>query len=94
MDINKSLLKSIHDSMNCNGLDIELSKNFKSDFFNVPEELEKGMIRIYTRADYIDSNMFLYTFGKMLENNEVTITFNENANKKYINYLENLSEEF
>jgi hypothetical protein len=93
MNFNKYLIKSIEDSMDLNGVSIELSSNFKEDYFVVTEELEKDNIRTYISGGYLDSYMFLYHFAKMLEENKITITFNESATEKDIDYFEKLSED-
>jgi len=80
MNINKDLLKAIEDSMDNKGLSIELISDFNKNFFILSEELEDDNIRTYINADTMDSHMFLYTFAKMLRNNEIEIVFKENAN--------------
>lgn len=92
MDISKHLLKSIRDSLDNKGLSIELSKSFEKDYFDVNEEVEKDNIRTYLSAEIMDSHMFLYTFAKMLQNNEIEIIFKENTSEHDKNYLEKLSE--
>lgn len=94
MNINEKLLKSIGDSLNNNGIDIELSDNFKEDFFTINDEVERDNIRTYIQAKYLDSHMFLYTFANMLKNNEIDIIFNECATEHHISYLNKLSEGF
>lgn len=92
MDINKNLLKTIDNSLNIEGIDIELNSKFKEDFFNVTEECEKDNIRTYIQGDYLNSHMFLYTFAEMLRNNEIDIIFNDCATEHHISYLNKLSE--
>ena len=92
MNINKDLLKTIEDSMNHKGLSIELKSDFNKNFFIVSEELEDDNIRTYINASKMDSYMFLYTFAKMLKNNEIEINFKENASEHDINYLKKLSK--
>jgi len=93
MNINKDLLKVIEDSMDNKGLTIELCVGFmNNDLFRLDEEVEEGNIRTYINADKFDSYMFLYTFAKMLRNNEIDILFKENASEHDIKYLKKLSE--
>jgi len=92
MNMNKDLLKAIEDSMNHKGLSIELKFDFNKNFFIVSEELEDDNIRTYINASKMDSYMFLYTFAKMLKNNEINIIFKENASEHDIRYLEKLSK--
>jgi len=92
MNINKDLLKTIEDSMNHKGLSIELKSDFNKNFFIVSEELEDDNIRTYINASKMDSHMFLYTFAKMLKNNEINIIFKGNASEHDIRYLEKLSK--
>jgi len=92
MNINKDLLNAIEDSMDNKGLSIELISDFDKNFFIVSEELEDDNIRTYINAGTLDSYMFLYTFTKMLRNNEIDIIFKENANEHDLDYLNKLSE--
>ena len=75
-------------------IDIELSDNFKEDFFNITEKVEKDNIRTYIQSKYMDSHMFLYTFATMLRNDEIEIKFKENASIKHTEYLNKLSKGF
>jgi len=92
MNINENLLNAIEDSMNYKGLSIELISDFNKNFFILSEEIEDDNIRTYINADTFDSHMFLYTFAKMLRNNEIEIIFKENVNKHDLDYLKKLSE--
>ena len=92
MNINKDLLKTIEDSMNHKGLSIELKSDFNKNLFIVSEEIKDDNIRTYINASKMDSYMFLYTFAKMLRNDEINIIFKENASEHDIRYLEKLSK--
>lgn len=90
MDINKILCKAINDSLEYNGLGIELSSHLGKGFFNLNEEIGQGNVRVYINGLGMDSHMFLYVFAEMLKNNEVEIIISDKAPKG--DYLEKLGK--
>jgi len=90
---NKDLLKCIENAQYNKDVSIKLNRNFEEDFFNIYEENEKDNLRILIQGSYLNSYMYLYNFAEMLENNEIDISFNENATDKHKNYFDILSED-
>lgn len=91
----EAFLRSITETENLTGRDIEFASDFKEklkdDFVLEADTLLKNDdIRLYIRDEYLDNLLLLTTIKTMIFNGEITINFTDKAEQKNIDYIKKL----
>lgn len=94
IDINNlnKLIEEIEVYFELKNIKMKINEKFNMNYFELNEEIKNKNISIFINKDYSYNPICLSVFLNMLKENTITISFNQNAREKDINYLNKLSK--